>query len=82
MSIVATWWFKSRITLKLGSGQTSDIAEIKFEAAEIKNMVAELFSRSVIQEPIIEIVMSIVYVENIWAILAPIEETRQKTQEK
>lgn len=45
-----------------------DIAEIKAEVAEIKWMVLELYARSMIPEPMIEIVVPTIHVDNIWAI--------------
>lgn len=49
----------------MSSVQTLDVTEVKAEVAEIKKMVAELYDRPVMSEPVVKIVVPMFYVDNI-----------------
>lgn len=74
--------FESRISRQLRSGQTSEVADIKFELAEIKKIVSKLYEIPVVVEPIVQIVIPTVYVPNIWADPADIQVKKTKEQIK
>lgn len=68
----------------MGSGQMPNVADVRFEIAKIKKMVAELYERQVISEPIIDTMIPTVEIPNIWAEPADVQvkKTKEKRKEK
>lgn len=64
---------------------TPDIIGVKSEVTKINKMVAELYDRPVIPKLEVITVMPDIFIDNIWAIPDPVEETRpvvDKTKRK
>lgn len=71
-----------RMNRQLGSGQTSNIIDVKAEVAKIKWMVANLYNRPVIPELVVTKGVPEVHVDNIWAIQDLVEEPQEEKEEK
>lgn len=56
----------------LSGGNTPNNSEIRYKVSKIKRMVTKLYDRLAVSNPIVEIVICITYMSNIWAILNPI----------
>lgn len=63
----------------MSGGQTPNIVDIRSEVAEIKKIVVELYEISVVTKPIVEIVISTLYVPNIWVV--PVDAIVEETEE-
>lgn len=69
------------MTQQLSNGQTLNIMEVKYEVAEIKRMVAELYDRPIISKTEVTTIPTYFYVNNIWAIPNTVDETQQVIEE-
>lgn len=56
-----------------------DIANIKDEVPKLKRILSELYNRLVVSEPMIEIVVPTVPIDNIWAISDQVEVPVKET---
>lgn len=61
-----------------------DVTEIRSEVAKIKMMVTELYDRPIVSKPIVETVIPIIHVTNIWEVPVevPVREIREERHEK
>lgn len=74
--------FEQQMNQQMGSGQIPDIAEVKFEVAEIKKMVDELYDRPFIPSPVVAEVELGIYVQNMLQILDPVEEPQDNRKKR
>lgn len=70
------------MTRQLGSGQIFYIAEVKFKVAKIKKMVDELYDQPFIPTLVVVDMELAIYVENIWEIQDPLENTQERRKKR
>lgn len=79
MSIVAAWCILVKKYSIVGQQKGTDISDIRSKVADIRKLTVVIYDRPVISEPIIEIVVPTVYMDNIRAIPHPVDENWEDT---
>lgn len=74
--------FEYKINHQLSGGQTTNIVEVKYKFTEIKRIISELNDRSMVLEPVIETMIRIVHLSNIYEISDLVLDTKKKNREK